>query len=193
VFFYNNKTSPKHFCLLDSGADHTLIPFSLGKDIGFSPKGTDEKLNLVSGISGSQSFLVRNCRVYISDVKKKMVYGFDESVWWIYPDDEMLKKEKNILDEYKFLQDIESQSKPGTTLSTVLKKRMYDAYLNLINLNSTLDTGVLLGRTFFNNFMYIQFCQRDRDQENSCFYVYQLNDKMVTHKFAVSSTTSVNE
>lgn len=178
VFAYNNKHSPRTIGLMDSGADHTLVPYSLGMQIGFPEKSDDEVLMSVGGISGSLNYLERNCWIYILSPKKEII-GFKETVWWVYPNDEIKQSLERTLSEYVELFKLQQQSKEGTALWNHFENAKQGEIDKRIMLNNILETDVLFGRRFFNNFKFVQFFQRDRVAEDSCYFNLGLDPEKI--------------
>ncbi len=170
----NSTVSNKTFAMVDSGADHTIIPFSLGSSIGLSVPPEEERLASISGVGGDLSYIERRCRIYLANKLTDKVYSFDETVWWIYPDAQMQAEQRSLVKNFEDLEKLRLQSVPGTELHTFFegeKKKVIDNLLKILN---RLETGTLLGRPFFDNFEFIQFCNRDRHREDRCYFNYKV-------------------
>ncbi|MBI2047917.1 MAG: hypothetical protein HYT27_02145 [Parcubacteria group bacterium] len=168
------KSSSRTLGMVDSGADHTVIPFSIGRAIGLADPTEPEKLASVSGVGGDLSYIERPCRIYVADRKQNVVYGFNETVWWIYPDPETQKQQDIFVKQYQELRSFREQSIPGTKLHLHFEKQMQQTINELKKIGNRLETDVLLGRPFFDNFYFIQFCHKDRNRENLCFFNYKI-------------------
>ncbi len=169
-----SKSSNKTFAIVDSGADHTIIPYSIGELIGLSAPTEQEKLASVTGVGGNLSYIERKCRIYILNRKENIYYGFDETVWWIYPDAGMQEERKKLVKSYFDLKNLHDQCIPGTELQKHFQNQMDQTIAGLNQISNRLETGVLLGRPFFNNFDYIQFFHKDREKEEKCFFNYKI-------------------
>ena len=178
VVFHNQKnsnSSSKTLAMVDSGADHTLIPFSTGLSIGLEIPSDTERLANVSGVGGgSLSYIERECNIYVSNLLNNKVYIFKETVWWVYPDNRTLQQQKNLIERYKLENELKADCKEGTKLFSHFERQMEQVIQELISLNNRLEPGVLLGRPFFDNFEFIQFCHKDREREDKCFFNYKV-------------------
>lgn len=188
----NNKNSSKTFALVDSGADHTVIPFSLGTSIGLQKPTEEEKLASVGGVGGNLSYIERECNLYMVNRLKNEIYVFKETVWWIYPDDSTQKRQAELLESYKSLSGLKSQCYSGTELHTHFENQMKGVMREIIDINNKLDTSVLLGRPFFDNFDFIQFCHKDREMEEKCFFNYKVTKGKPVEIIPLQSTPLLN-
>jgi len=165
--------------LLDTGADLNLIPFSLGNAIGLKPPETAE-FKEAGGIGGNISHIERACRLYVVDSTDKKMYGFDEMVHWAYPDLEIQKKLQDLQDEYKNFTTLKVMAKENTVLFDGLESLEEQKATEIKNIMDKFEITPLLGRPFFSNFEFVQFCQKDRQEEKRCFYVYKIMMSKVT-------------
>lgn len=182
VFFYNSDTrlfSARTLGLVDSGADHTVIPYSVGLYIGLKVPSEEEKLDSVSGVGGRLGYIERPCKINTINRFRNKVYVFLETVWWIYPDNEMQKELNGLKTEYQSLQNLKSQCIDGTNLSSHFHLKMKETEDSLKKIYSRLETDVLLGRPFFENFEFIQFMHKDRTKESRCYFNYKVLAKKV--------------
>ncbi len=183
VLFCNpliDANSSKTFALVDSGADHTLIPYSIGSYIGLPVPTAEEELSSVNGVGGDVSYISRDLQIYLANRSKNKIYVFNETVWWLYPNKEMETELKDLEKEYKECENLQSQSIEGSDLHSHFENQktiMSNSYSEIMK---RLEGEVLLGRPFFNNFEFIQFFHKDREQEDRCFFNYKvITDKVV--------------
>jgi len=178
VFFVNSKigkTSSKTFAMVDSGADHTIIPYSIGNSIAFEKPTEEEKPSIVRGVGGgSISYLERLCKIFLVNRSKNKIYVFNETVWWVYPNEEIQKEQNKLIEEYVQYQSLKSQSREKTDLEDYFSDRMETVITKLKQLQIKLEPNILLGRPFFDNFDFIQFCHKDRSKEDKCFFNYRV-------------------
>ena len=190
IFRYDKKVSPVTFALVDSGADFTVIPYSIGRHIGLPEPSSAEKTQNASGVGGNISYLERNCDVCIADWTSNQVYVFKEKVYWVYPDADTQSKLVGLLSDYKEYENLKNQCIVGSNLEKYFNDQMDQTKGLIVSMNNKFETGVLIGRPFFNNFEYIQFCQKDRDEENKCFFNYKVLDKKLIKIIPLQSVSS---
>lgn len=168
--------------LLDSGADHTVIPFSLGQALQLKPPESQE-YESASGVGGNISLISRRCRFYIVCRVHKKLYGFDERVMWAYPDLVTQDQLKELIDSYKLNQELRDEAIGGTRLRRYFEQKIQSDRDSLKKLMDKFETGALLGRPFFSNFNNLQIFQRSREVEDVCFVTFKLlKDKIVDIK-----------
>jgi hypothetical protein len=171
--------SPKAFGLIDSGADHTAIPFSIGKSIGLAPLQEGEKTIIVSGIGGSIHCVERACTIFMANNLKREIYKFDETVWWKVPSEEIEQTLKGLTEKLNANIEPQKQALADTNLFKHFQVQIDQIKGEIIAINSTLEGGVLVGRPFFNNFEFIQFNHNDRENEHKCFFNYKVKKKKI--------------
>ncbi len=172
------KESTKRFAMVDSGADHTVIPYSLGVAIGLAEPTAEETVSSVGGVGGSSSYLERECHIYLTNPQTNEQYIFKETVWWIYPDQAMLAEYQAHVENYNKHENYQTQTKEGTDLHVHFeneKQKIIEAVQAINNKLEGID--ILLGRPFFDNFDFIQFMHKDRNKEERCFFNYKVNKK----------------
>lgn len=176
--FSNPKSkiiSTKTLALVDSGADHTIIPFALGVNLDLpAPSPDDSEIKYLSGVVGGTSYVERECEIYIIDSQKAREFKFNETVWWIHPNKEKIKQLYELRKQYKSLSDLKTLR---PELSNTLDPSITSLELNYKRLLDNYQTDVLIGRPFFDNFDFIQFVHKDRNKEEKCFFVYKLSSK----------------
>lgn len=184
VVFYNGamqKNSSKTFGMIDSGADHTVIPYSIGSSIGLAVPTSAERIASASGVGGNVSYVERVCSIYIANRVQGEIYEFSETVWWVYPDAETQKKRNVLAKNYANLKKFSDIAGGSIKSKARIKKQMNQAIDDWMEIGRSLETNVLLGRPFFDNFEFIQFCHKDRNEEDKCFFVYKVKeDKIVS-------------
>jgi len=82
VTLINNKNKVTQWMYMDSGADITLIPFSVGKFLGFELK-KDEEIRRIGGIGGGKvPVVLRKVRMRIGtkELKTRIAWCLDEDV-----------------------------------------------------------------------------------------------------------------
>lgn len=177
LFLFKNllQESTKTLALMDTGADLNLIPFSLGNAIGLQqPEPESTEFQNAGGIGGEISYIQRDCKIYIVDSKSKRMYGFNEVVHWAYPNLETQKKLDELYKEYNNFIKLKGQSIKDTELYRGLELEEQKKSLEIKKIMDKFETTSLLGRPFFNNFEFVQFCQKDRTAEVKCFFVYRI-------------------
>jgi len=181
VLFFNKsilKESSKTFGLIDSGADHNVIPFSLGIALGFQEPKNDEFQD-AGGVGGNISLIRRDCVIYIVSQKDKVMYGFNEEVYWAYPNLSVQVQLKKLREEYTNMLSLQRDTIPATSLHQYFKG-LIDAKVSEINtITDKFEPGVLLGRPFFNNFDFIQFFHKDKTQEDRCFFNFPISQTKI--------------
>ncbi|MEW6617370.1 MAG: hypothetical protein AB1333_03040 [Patescibacteria group bacterium] len=179
--------------MVDSGADHTVIPFSIGAFIGLTEPTQEEKLANVSGVGGNLSYIERKCRIYVANRMRNKTYGFDETVWWIYPDADTQKQQESLAKTLQELQVLQAQSYPGSDLFNHFENQKKQTIDNFIAIANKLETGVLLGRPFFDNFDFIQFFHKDRSREDRCFFNYKVANNKAVEVLPIQQTDFINQ
>jgi len=177
TFFANPTTglvSSKTLSMVDSGADHTLMPFSIGKLIGLSDPSSEEVLSNIGGVGGNVGIITRDCVISLINRSLNKTYTFNEKVWWVYPDEETKQQQNNLIEKIQALRTLQSQSISGTDLYSYFELEIDRIISVLAGINNRLEPGVLLGRPFFNNFEFIQFFHKDRENEDRCFLNYKV-------------------
>lgn len=177
VLFFNpalNKVSQKTLALVDSGADHTVIPYSIGSYIALENPTGEERLANVSGVGGNLSYIERNCHIYLYNRFKNEIYTFNETVWWIYPDNETQKRTRELFDNYRGLENLKRQCIRDTDLMKYFESEMKKVIADITTINNKLEVNVLLGRPFFDNFDFVQFFHKDRQREDICSFNYKV-------------------
>lgn len=190
VIFSNkllNKDSNKTLAMVDSGADHTVIPYSIGVLIGLTEPTESEKLASVSGVGGNLSYIVRKCQINVINKQKNEIYGFDETVWWIYPDAETQKQQNDLIKKFQDLQKLQNQCFPNTELHSHFNVQMQQTIQDITKIGNRLETSVLLGRPFFDNFEFIQFFHKDRNKEDKCFFNYKTIESKIVETLPINS------
>ena len=118
VFFNPNKAtlSPKFFGLLDSGADCSVIPYSLGVLLQLD-NPTEKEFSQASGVAGRLSYIERKCHIGIFNKPTNEVFTFNDEVYWAHPDMETQAKLKMLQEEYKGLEGLQGQVIVDTPLA----------------------------------------------------------------------------
>jgi len=177
VVFCRGKLEYQTFGLIDSGADVVSIPFSVGRNIGLSVPTTDNEIKPLCGIGGSSTYVERDCHIFLPHHKLGGRWEFIEKVCWLYPCANVLKKLKELEEKYSRFYEI-SQTAPDPQYQKAIQQIMKDYLHEYRDLSNIYESGVLLGRSFFNNFNFIQFCHRSNKDESKCFFGYSVrNDK----------------
>jgi len=170
----NNTYSSKTFAMVDSGADHTVIPYSIGLAIGLAEPTEEEKVAAVSGIGGNLSYIKRDCRIHLANRTKNEIYTFQETVWWIYPDEATKILQSELIKKHQEFNRFKGMSFPDTELHQYFQEQMSKTENELNDVNNRLEVNVLLGRPFFDNFEFIQFFHKDRNKEDKCYFNYKV-------------------
>ncbi len=176
VLFLNNsllKISSKTFALMDTGADFNLVPYSLGKAIGLTEPDPTEFKD-AGGVGGNISYIERPCRIYIVDSHNKKMYGFDEIVHWVYPNLETQKRLNALIKDWVENEALGKQTIIGTPLRQHFESQQEQIRSEIKKITDRFEVSSLLGRPFFNNFEFVQFCQKEREEEKRCFFVYKI-------------------
>lgn len=158
---------------MDTGADFNLIPYSLGKAIGLVEPDSAEFKD-AGGVGGNISYIERPCRIYIVDSRNKKMYGFDEVVHWAYPNLETQKLFNSLIEEWEKNEILRKQTITGTSLHQHFESEQERIRSEIKKLADRFEVSSLLGRPFFNNFEFVQFCQKEREEEKKCFFVYKI-------------------
>ncbi len=188
VFFTDilvKKLSTKTFAMVDSGADHTVLSFSLGQQIGLEPPSDQEILANMAGVGGSLSYIERKCRIYIADKHNNLYYGFDETVWWIYPDKAMIEETTRLLNSKLEFENLQKQCIPDTPLYKHFQNQIDITNASYATISAKLEGMLLLGRNFFNNFDFIQFLQKDKMNEEKCSFNYKVAKGKIVDSFPI--------
>lgn len=171
------KHSNKTFAMVDSGADHTVIPYSLGSAIGLAAPTEAEQLANVSGVGGNLSYIERKCHIYLANRATNKVYVFKETVWWIHPDAATLAQQQQLIQTFGSFANLQTQTIPSTELHVHFENEKLRVIGELTKISNRLETSVLLGRPFFDNFEFIQFFHRDRSREDKASFNYKVANK----------------
>lgn len=174
--------SNKTFGLVDSGADQTVIPYSLGTQLKLDPPTAQEIIDNAGGVGGTISYIKRRCKVYLIDSVHKKLYGFTETICWTYPDRETQKQLDELVNKYSEANKFLNQSLTGSDLAKHFEDQKASIAQDYTSVLNRFETDVLLGRPFFDNFEFIQFCHKDRDREEKCFFNYRINSKKIVNQ-----------
>jgi hypothetical protein len=150
------------------------MPFSIGKLIGLSDPSSEEVLSNIGGVGGNVGIITRDCVISLINRSLNKTYTFNEKVWWVYPDEETKQQQNNLIEKIQALRTLQSQSISGTDLYSYFELEIDRIISVLAGINNRLEPGVLLGRPFFNNFEFIQFFHKDRENEDRCFLNYKV-------------------
>lgn len=177
--FCNKETNKaeRTLALIDSGADTILIPHTLGLRIGLTPPKPQE-LKPVGGIGGLLPYTERECEIAIDSQDSTKFYIFKHIVNWVYPTPDDEQKIYQLLKRIQTIQKL--LLNPANQLNHLFKQEMDNAKKVLGDLFNIYETTTLLGRTFFTNFEFINFCQRDRG--SSCRFNYKISESRITQK-----------
>lgn len=179
IVFGNSKTSTvssQTLGLVDSGADQISIPYSLGKQLQLDPPAENEEIKYLGGVSGSISYLERTCQLFLVDRASSNLYRFEEPVLWLHPDRKVLEQLAQLETQNSQLLKIKNeQTVPNSNLEKYFEENIQQLGQQSIELLKFYESEVLLGRTFFDNFEFIQFFHRDRNKEEECFFNYRLS------------------
>jgi hypothetical protein len=179
-YTYNNKISPKSFSLMDSGADGNVVGYQLGKTIGLPDIKEGEDYNLVNGVGGTLLYLERSCRIYVFVKESNKVYGYEESVWWIYPSPQVKEELTALTEQHAQLSRLKTEAIPQTSLEHYIDEQILLVRQRIQQINALLETAPLLGRPFFNNFSHVQFLQRNKSNESLCALHLDVVDSRAT-------------
>ena len=64
---------------------------------------------------------------------------------------------------------------------------------SLVGISNKLETGVLLGRPFFDNFDFIQFIHQDRNREDKCYFNYKVAKGRAIKIMQIDKTAIINQ
>lgn len=165
--------------LLDSGADQTQIPYSLGIELKLDYPTDTEVIKNAGGIGGTISYITRKCNVSFVDRKRNKLYTVEEQILWTYPDKVTQTKLAGMVGQHSQLTELEKQCIAGSDLEKYFitqKKALATEYKSILD---RYETSLLLGRPFFYNFEFLQFFYRNPNREDTCFFVYKINPKKI--------------
>lgn len=180
IIFSNSKTqtvSSTTLGLVDSGADQISIPYSLGKQLQLEPPANLGEIKYLGGVSGSISYVERTCEIYLVDRAGSNMYEFKEPVLWLHPDLKVLEQLAALETQNNELLKFKKQAVPNTDLEKYFDDSIQQVGQKSIELLKFYESEILLGRTFFDNFDFIQFFHRDRNKEDKCFFDYVLSSR----------------
>jgi len=152
VRFYYNKDEnfQEEFAILDSASNNIIIPFSLGRIMNFSHPKSKSDFKTVAGVEGKELPCVeQTCRIFLVHKKQRKIYRFYETVLWLHPYFEDFKRIKWLENENKKTRIIREKEKQEKEIKEIT--------------GSFDRSGIILGRSFFNNFEYIKFEQKKND------------------------------
>ncbi len=170
----SHQNSNKTLAMVDSGADHTVMPFSLGTSIGLPIPTETEILANANGVGGNISYIERQCQIRLANKTTNRVYVFNETVWWIYPDAATQAEQRRLAKNLTELTDLQNQCLPNTNLHHHFEAQKTQVIQEFLKISNRLETNVLLGRPFFDNFEFIQFIHKDRNREAACYFNYKV-------------------
>ena len=126
------------------------------------------------GVGGNVSYLARQCQIHLANKTRNEVYVFEDAVWWIYPDAATQAELSKLVQDLTNFNTFQGQSIPNTDLHRHFETQKNEVIQNLLKVSNRLETGVLLGRPFFDNFEFIQFVHQDRNREDQCYFNYKV-------------------
>lgn len=154
--------------LIDTGADRFLIPYSLGKEIGFTASKEDmRKKPETKGVGGELNSLDKETEVVINHRHSGKIHRIKILAAWIIPTEEeflfldKLKKEIDVLKTNVQLNPTDE-----------LKKLYFDKQNEYAIANNRLEPDILIGREFMENFAYLTFVH-EKDPSKS-YFEYEL-------------------
>lgn len=158
--FYNPKAglATFQFSLVDSGADSTLIPYSLGVRLGLA-EATNSELQRSLGVSGSLLTARRSCQIALLNSTGSHLLVFDTDIHWAHPSEEELRDLKMY---YSLYNNLKARNPKHTALDVLKKKAEIIQF--------RYETNVLLGRNFFRNFEFLQFVEKTRGDTSKFIY-----------------------
>ncbi|MDP3953907.1 MAG: hypothetical protein Q8Q06_00640 [bacterium] len=169
VFFYNpkdGKRSVENLAILDSGSNNIIIPFSIGRAINLNNPESLEDFKRAHGVGGAVSFVEKPCVVYLINEELGEMYGFWDNVVWEHPPEvdfiEKIEKiERSVGRKKALIEKMEKENKGDSRLVSIYKKAIGQKNNKIKELTDRFEkSGVILGRSFLNNFEYVKFHQR---------------------------------
>lgn len=162
LLFNNPKTHiiKSNLALVDSGADSTLIPYSLGVELGFSP-ASDLELQISNGVSGSIHTVKRDCTLALISSDNKKIFEFETEVSWAHPLEAERKKLEDLAKTYA---DLKNKNIPSTD------PKMISTIEDYGKIALFYETNILLGRNFFVNFDFLQFVEKEDGSKSKFIY-----------------------
>lgn len=166
--FFNNpvaKLTNARLALVDSGADTTLMPYSLGVKIGLQP-ASDTELKLSSGVVGSFLNVERDCEIALLGSENKSFFVFESNVSWAHPTEREVKALTSL---YKLYRNITKDKAQDQSFKYVRDL--------ILDIQGKYETNVLLGRNFFKNFDFLQFVEKSRGDASK--FIYKVKETKV--------------
>jgi len=174
-FISKNGIELKRIGLMDTGADRSLVQYSLGKELGFnaSPEEMRQK-PMTRGVAGALNSLDKEIEIIIKHHHSGNIHKIKTSIAWIIPTEQEFKAMNSLLAEIETLRAT-VQTNPR---DEKLKELLHEKYNKYAEVNNRLEEpGVLIGREFMTNFGYLTFVH-ERDNSKS-YFEYELRSKLL--------------
>lgn len=179
-------SSPYLLGQVDSGADYSLLPYWVGKLLGFEEIKHGEEFTVIRGVGGDINCVERECYMQIDNPLTNEAYQFKETVMWKVPSSEIKEKQAKLISQIKEKFNQLGDSKTGTSLWENFKKELEDLNQQLSAINESLEGDTLIGMPFFDNFEYIKFVHEDRKKEDKCYFTYQVKEIKIVSKLSLT-------
>lgn len=163
----NDQQGGTQRCLIDTGADSFLLPYTLGKYMGLTYKTSELKNGpTAEGVGGAINTLKRRVKIVIEHKHSNKKHIKEVEVSWLVPtEDEETKKEK-LKKLFKAVEKQYSESsgkqKQDLLKEVERKKKEYQEFA------AKFEQEPLIGREFMKNFTYLTFIH-DEDDSKSYF------------------------
>lgn len=169
------KIITSRLALVDSGADRTLIPYSLGKKIEL-PAASDNEITKAGGISGFLYTVDRACEMGLLSSDNSKIFVFNTKVAWAHP----LEKELKELDGLYTIHRILRAKNAGASELKAIGEQ-------IVNIQMKYEKNILLGRNFFKNFDFLQFIEKSRGDASK--FVYRIKEENITETVKITSSS----
>ena len=166
----NGQQGGSQRCLIDTGADSFLLPYTLGKYMGLTYK-TAELLSgpTAEGVGGAINTLKRTVKLVVEHKHSGKNHTKEVEVSWLVPTEEEEAKKEKLKQTFKAIErqynEYPEKRKQDLLKEVERKKKEYQEFA------AKFEQEPLIGREFMKNFTYLTFIHEEDDFQS--YFEYQ--------------------
>ena len=168
----NGQQGGTQRCLVDTGADSFLLPYTLGKYMGLTYK-TNEINNgpTAEGIGGAINTVKRTVKIVIEHKHSSKKHTKELEVSWLVPTEEEEAKKEKLKKAFKTSErqykETAGYKKQDLFKEVEKKKKEYQEFA------CKFEHEPLMGREFMKNFTYLTFIHEEEGSKNYFEYEFR--------------------
>lgn len=162
----------KTTAIVDTGADRSLIRYSIGQELGFKVSLEEIRQKPTThGIAGSLNSLNKETEIIIRHHHSGKVHKIKTPISWIIPTEQEFNELNRLIEEIDIIK-VNIQNNP---VNEKLKGLLHKKHTEYATLNNRLEPDILIGREFMTNFGYLTFVH-ETDNSKS-YFEYELRSR----------------